>query len=156
VSIHIRYKPYNRWSYDQNGTHDLLYRVGIAQEELIRACDKLPRTDAQGTSECPFASEWYGDAEEWSDELKDQLVQIQKHRDQALAAASRCTKLKYESMTDDDPRHVDLWKEHEADARKHRKVANQLADKIEEVKATFRTASAIVRERSVLPRQVGL
>ena len=148
--------PYNRDSYDELGTRDLLSRVAKCEAELSRACEVLPRVDDEGHSECMFYEELYERAEAWSDELMEQIRQLRDHEAGACAAAQRSDALQTEALMDDDPRRTDDWRPHERDRREHREAAERIRQRIGEAEKVLQDAARTAAQRSGIPRRIGM
>ncbi len=141
------FTPYNRKSYAECGTRELWGRVRRCKEGLESACSVLPRMDADGHSDCPFASKLFAAVQDWMEESHEQRRQLCEHRDEIHAAMEESKRKKRDAGFDEDPRHVNDADMYEAEYRKHREWHKQVIEEIKALDEALAQAAATIAER---------
>ncbi len=139
--------PYNTESYDENGTHSLIWRARRCIEGFDRACHILPIVDRHGHSESPVHADLYRDAQEWEDELREQRQQLLTHHQEATDAIERSQQAQYDDEHDEDPRCAGFVEQHERDRARHQRGRAEIEEVITAVNAALERGAATIAAR---------
>jgi hypothetical protein len=116
-------------------------------EELLRAARSLPKVDKDGSSECPFAEEWYAKKEEAQEKVSKCLKRLNKYSCWITKEISRCKNnmtvisAHQDQLNNDRPRKY--FSEAEA---KLAALYKRLISLLEKVKEMFTKAQEAIRE----------
>lgn len=130
--------------------------VGKLAAQLFQAVRSLPRIEADGTSDCPFADELYARKEKLQQELRSRFGTLHSYREFMRSEIDRCKKNLAVLGARGDMLHGDRararFSEAEADAAAHYERCIKVRDRIEEsiqfVQGVLRAASSKQRPAS--------
>jgi len=137
--------PYNRDSYDEGGTNSLFSRIDQCISEARSAVRVLPRVDAEGNSDCPFAQKLYDNADEPLSAAYEQVDQLHEHQTDSAAAMARAKEAEEQAIWNDDPR--DDGSAERAEYELHRAAHSRIAAKIIEANASLREINEELESR---------
>ena len=135
---------------DLESIGQFLESVGRLAEELFRAVRSLPRVEADGSSECPFAGELHARKEKLQQELQSRFGTLHSYREFVRSEIARCKNNLVVLRARGDMLHGDRaraeYSQAEVDASAYYERCVKMRDRIEEmvgfVQGILRAASS--------------